>query len=109
MTIEEKTVVLERLSTNNDFLQAITNANSKDELQAVFDEFDLEMNREEIDAFVHMMNASVCDELNAEALDNVSGGVEAVTVLGWMWKGAKAVAKSAWNLGKKFADWESKL
>ena len=107
MTNNEKAVLLEKLSENQEFLQAFSAVQSKDELQKVFNNFGLEMTREEIDAFVHMIGNSGSDELNVDDLESVSGGVDALTVLGWAWKGIKAVSKTAWNAGKKLANWES--
>lgn len=105
----DKAVALEKLAANKDFLNAVASTNCKDELQKVFHDFDLEMSRDEIDAFILMMEASVSEELSDDVLDQVSGGVSAKDVFGWAWNGAKAVAKTAWSLGKKFADWEKSL
>lgn len=106
----EKAVIFENLAQNKEFLQAVAAATGKDELQSIFARFGLELTREEIDGIVKMLNASVGDELGADDLDQVNGGsIEAVTVFEWAWKGIKAVSKTAWNWGRKLAEWEKGL
>lgn len=109
MTDMEKGALLEQLANNDEFTSAIANAQSKQELQNVFAANGLEMTQEEVDGFIATMKAMGTDELDECDLEGVAGGAAAETVLGWMWNGAKMVAKKAWDLGKKFANWENSL
>lgn len=106
MTNQEKSLLLEQLADKEEFIAAIGNANSKQELQNILKANGLEMNQDEIDAFISMLESGNA-ELGENELENVAGGVvDPLTVLGWAWSGAKAVAKKAWKWGKKLADWE---
>lgn len=109
MNTQNKAALLDQLVENESFLDAVVNAESKQDLQTVFANNGLEMDMDEIDAFVGMVRMHDSDELDEADLINVAGGVGALTVFKWAIKGTKAIAKHAWNLGKKFANWEDSL
>ena len=108
MTNVEKSAVLEQLAENKEFLQAISAAQSKCDIQKACADFGLEMTREEVDALVQMLNDASNNELNEDSLESVSGGVSAGTVFSWAWKGVKKVSKYAWDAGRKLANWEDR-
>lgn len=108
MTESEKKLKIEELSKSPAFLEAMKAAESKADIQRVFQENGLELSREEVDAFVVLSEKELSDELDIQELENVAGGVDPLTVLTWAWKGTKAIAKYCWRAGKKFYDWESK-
>ncbi|MBE5811083.1 MAG: hypothetical protein E7318_09160 [Clostridiales bacterium] len=109
MNTQNKAALLDQLVENEDFLNAVVNTTSKQDLQSVFAANGLEMSMDEIDTIVDMVCMHDSDELNEEELANVAGGVSAATIFKWAGKGIKAIAKHAWNLGKKFANWEESL
>ena len=64
MTNEEKIALLEKLADNDAFLADIAKAESKDQLQEAFANYDLELTCEEVDAFVAKLNSETAYELN---------------------------------------------
>ena len=109
MTENEKKLKIEELGHSETFLNAMKTAESKADVKKIFMENGLELSREEVDGFVAISEKELSDELDAQDLEAVAGGVAPLTVLTWAWKGSKAIAKYCWRAGKKFFDWESKL
>ena len=103
MTENEKLNKLKELNDNQEFIEKMADVTSDAELQALFAAYGVEFTEQE----VHDMVAKAKDgEINADELDQVSGGVVAESVAAWtiltysaglVAKGAKA----AWDLGKK--------
>ena len=107
MTNQEKGLLLEQLAEKEEFIIAISNAQNKQELQAVFAANGVEMDDAQTDAFVAYVQSAGSDDLNESELENVAGGsVDPLTVLTWAWEGTKKVAKYAWKWGRKLAQWE---
>lgn len=103
----EKTVAFEKLVDNDEFLTAIANAESKSQIQDIFASYGLELSRDEVDSFVAALESVGSGELNEDTLESVAGGTAQFWI--WTYKGIKAIAKKAWNAGKKFANWEQSL
>ena len=111
MNNKEKTEVFAKLSEDEAFLSALKNAESKDELKAIFEENGLPLSKEEVDTFVELAMRTINDdELTDDEMENVAGGA-----IGPEWivttaisYGSKVV-KACWNAGKKFANWENSI
>lgn len=103
MNNQEKSALLVELVNNEEVITKISNAESKEDMQAIFAANGLEMSLAEIDAFIQMMNSEKEGELDEGDLENVAGGVDALWIFSTAWKGIKAVAKGAWNAGKWLA------
>lgn len=92
------------------FLQAMRSANTRQDVQNAFAEHGLEMSREEVDAFLMVASneSGSPDELDAQALEDVSGGsaagVTALWVLSTSAKIAAGIGKACWNAGKWVAN-----
>lgn len=108
MTENEKKLKMEELAEAASFLEAMKDAESKEDLQRIFRENGLDLSKEEIDAFAVISEKELADELGVDELESVAGGVDPLTVLTWAYKGTKAIAKYCWKAGKKFYDWQSK-
>lgn len=106
MTLEEKAIALNKLVENEEFLNAYHKVESKNELQQLFAQYGVELEKEEVDAFVSALNGGN-EELDENALDNVSGGVDPVTVFKWAWGIVKKTGKWAWEKGRELANWEN--
>lgn len=106
MNLEEKALALNALTENEEFLNAYRKVESKDELQKLFAQYGVELEREEIDAFVSALNGGN-EELDEAALDNVAGGVGPATVFKWAWGIVKKTGKWAWEKGRQLANWEN--
>ena len=105
MTLEEKALELEKLTDNEEFLAAYHKVESKNDLQQLFVQQGVELESEEIDAFVSALNGNN-EELDADARDSVAGGVDPLTVFKWAWNVVKKTGKWAWEKGKQLANWE---
>ncbi len=67
---------LDTLISKKDFMQGIANADTVEELQALFSANGLEMTIEEIEQSLEAVSTQTTNgELNEESLDNVNGGV----------------------------------
>ena len=83
--IDARVGAMSAIFNNEDIMKKISNSATK-----------------EVDDFIHFMNNAVDDTLDEEALDCVAGGggVTAVQIFTWSWKGVKAVAKYCWAAGR---------
>lgn len=106
MTLEQKALALDKLVENEEFLNAYHSVESKDELQKLFAQYGVELEKEEIDAFVSALKGDEA-ELDEDALDNVAGGVDPVTVFKWAWGIVKKTGKWAFKKGQELANWEN--
>lgn len=106
--MEEKLNKIEALANDEKFIDQMKKASSKEDLQRVFAEFGVDLTREEIDAIAEAIEKMMSDELNENDLENAAGGVSALAILGWAWKGAKAIAKPCFKAGVRFTNWLSK-
>lgn len=107
MTMAEKALAMEQLTENEAFLAAYQKVESKGELQQLFAQYGVELEKEEVDAFVDALKGTG-DELDAEALDNVAGGAYGPEdIFGWAWSIVKKTGKWAWNKGRELANWEN--
>ena len=106
MTMDEKALALEKLAQNDAFMAAYQKVESKEDLQKLFADNGVALEKEEIDAFVAALNAGA-EELSEDALDGVAGGVAATKIFEWAWKIVKKTGKWAWEKGKELANWEN--
>ena len=106
MNLEEKVQAVNALAENEEFLNAYRKVESKDELQKLFAQYGVALEREEIDAFVSVLNGGN-EELDEAALDNVAGGAGAEDVFKWAWGIVKKTGKWAWEKGRELANWEN--
>lgn len=105
MTNIEKSTKLESLATNESFIEAMKEAENKDDIHRVFATHGLELNEEEMNEILKMISRMLNgEELSDIELESVSGGVSAATVFGWAWKGVKATYKYCIKAGKWLAD-----
>lgn len=100
MTENEKKIKLEELAESASFLNAMKDAESKQDIQRIFHENGLDLSGEEVDAFVAICEKEQSDELDVEDLDTVAGGVSGLTGLSLAWMGAKTLAKAIKRLPK---------
>ena len=108
---------VEELLQDEAFISDLKKASSKKDLQEVFKKYGLTLDREEIDAFVALIESFSHseDSLSEEQLDNVAGGrLPSVAVTPWSWFSVvysvgKSIWEKAWEFGKKFSDWEDNL
>ena len=109
MNVTEKQERIEALSKDAAFLEEMKGAAGKDDIQKIFAKYGLDLNREEVDAFVTLAERELSGELSDTDLENVAGGAGfgPDKVFEWAWKGTKAIAKWCWNAGRKFANWEA--
>lgn len=108
MTLEEKTLAMEKLVENTEFMNAYHKVESKSALQQLFAQYGVTLEKEEIDAFVSALNGA-SEELNVNALENIAGGagIKPEQVLGWAWNIVKTTGKWAWEKGRQLANWEN--
>ena len=64
----------EELAKNDAFLAAVAACETNEEIQKAFAAEGVELNAEEVTSFVESVIANTSDELDDNALDNVSGG-----------------------------------
>ena len=101
---------LEALQENENFVEALKTAQSKEDLQRVLGEYGIGLTCEEVDCAAAEIERELetGSELSEEALETVAGGVTPWAIFSMVWSVGEKVWKGAWNAGKKFADWESK-
>ena len=100
--IDARVGAMSAIFNNEDIMKKISNSAAKEDMQRIFAENGMALTIEEVDDFIHFMNNAVDDTLDEEALDCVAGGggVTAVQIFTWSWKGVKAVAKYCWAAGR---------
>jgi len=108
MNEQEKSQKLIDILNNEAIMTQIANANTKEDMQAVFANNGLDMTMAEVDAFIQLMNSNNEDEISESDLESVSGGAGATVTAIWIFSqaitGIKKVAKTCWNAGKWFAN-----
>lgn len=106
MTNKEMLVKLTAIMENEAVFQTVCNAETQEEMQAIFARNGLEMTLEEIDMFIDTMNEMCASEVEEDDLENVVGGsgVSALWVFSKAWKYTKKIAKACWKAGRWFAN-----
>ena len=74
------TMKFEELAKNDAFLAAVAACETNEEIQKVFAAEGVELNAEEVASFVKSVESNITGELDAEALDDVSGGANAKSI-----------------------------
>lgn len=85
---------LQELSEDKEFLEKVCSAEDPEQVKALFLEKDIEMDVEAANAFVEKIRSMDGEELDEEALENVSGGFLGLcavgTIAAWAIVGAVA-------------------
>ena len=105
MNAQEKSQKLAEILNDEAIMTQIANANTKEDMQAVFANNGLDMTMAEVDAFIQLMNSNNEGEVSESDLDSVSGGaIDCVWIFSQAITGVKKIAKTCWNAGKWFAN-----
>ena len=96
----ERAAKFQALQESETFEQELAMANGLDDLQALFAKHGIEMTKEEVEDMMVSASKLNGEELSAEELDDVSGGVAA-----WVWVAGKWVLKTvaSWMISKGLA------
>ena len=93
----ERAAKFQKLQESGTFEQELALANSPEDLQKLFAKYDIEMTMEEVHDLLASASKMNNDELSAEDLDDVAGGVAAWVLVAGKWV-LKTVA--SWLIGK---------
>lgn len=105
MNTQEKSQKLIDILNDEAIMTKIANANTKEDMQAMFANNGLDMTIAEVDAFIQLMNSNTEAEVFESDLDSVSGGVvDCVWIFSQAITGVKKVARHCWKAGKWFAN-----
>ena len=105
--MEDRNQKLEKLLGDESFIRELDTAQTREQIQEIYRKHGVELSREEVDAFLAVATSDGA-ELDETALETVAGGAywTAARVFSAAWNVFTWGAKGAWNLGKKFANWE---
>ena len=99
MSVNEK---IAELLNDESFMNGLDNIHSMEEFREAFSAHGVELTVEEVKELAKsLVIVSKDGELNAEQLENVSGGLNIFKVVSDLWN----AAKKGWSYGQKFCDW----